>query len=339
MTYDHHVSLSSLSTFRLGGPAKYVTRVTTIKELITSISWARSRTLPFFILGGGSNVIFPDSGFPGLIIIISLRGIEINKKDAYLEIVVGAGEDWDAFVENIVRQGFYGIENLSGIPGTVGATPIQNVGAYGSEVKNVIEWVEVFHMDTSLITRLTNRECKFDYRNSVFKKPEGQRYIVTKVCFRLQEKGTLNTQYEDVALHFAQKRLLAPTIEDMRGAILSIRSQKFPNLESVGTAGSFFKNPVISLDHAQKLRRKYPSLQAYSFGKNDVKVSLAWVLDTVCGLKGVRTEHFGTYEKQPLVIVHYGGGTTEELKTFVHNIQNTVKEKTNIDIIPEVLLL
>lgn len=330
-----NIPLSSLTTFRLGGPAAYLSRIVSIEALNKALIWVRERSLPFLVLGEGSNVLAPDEGFAGLVLIMNIKGRHVIENESSVDLVACAGENWDMLVKYAIERGLYGIENLSGIPGSVGATPIQNVGAYGTEVKNVIKWVEVFDTKIMKTVKLSNSDCGFVYRDSVFKKSESRHLIITRVCFKLQKDGTLNTSYHDVEDYFKGKNV-EPTLANLRDAVLFIRKQKFPELNRVGTAGSFFKNPIIEKKDLQALLKSYPDTPFFEVEEGHVKIPLAWILEHICGLKGWKRGNFETFVRQPLVIIHSGGGTTKELKDFASFIKQCVKERTNIDIQPEV---
>ena len=275
-----------------------------------------------------------DEGYKGLVIKIDIKGVTGLK--------VGAGENWDDFVSQCVKNGLYGIENLSGIPGTVGASLVQNIGAYGVEVKDVIESVEVFDTETLTTKILSNKDCNFGYRDSIFKKPKGKKYIITYVTFKLKKEGKLNIEYKDVKNYFIEKGII-PTLQEVRKTILEIRKGKFPDLSKYGTAGSFFKNPIIKKEQYEKLLKEYPSIPHYEIytasggiDELNMKIPLAWILDNVCNIKGIRKGNVGVYEKQPLVLVNWGGATAQEVKKYAEEITILVKQKTGIDIEPEV---
>lgn len=293
--------------------------------------------MPLCVLGGGSNILFNDEGFSGMVLAMSLRGSSAAREGRDVLATAAAGEAWDDFVRHTVDNNFHGLENCSGIPGLVGAAPIQNVGAYGVEVSDCIEWVDVLNGKTGSLRRLTNAECEFAYRDSVFKREEGKDYIVTSVCFRLSLEKRLNTSYKDVARYFNDCGR-APTLRSVREAILRVRGRKFPDLTRHGTVGSFFKNPNVSKTHADKLARMYPDMPMFRY-ETGVKIPLAWILDNVCNLKGYRKRAVGLWEKQPLVLVNYGGATQRDIVLFAREIAARVRDATNINIEPEVRLM
>ncbi len=208
MTIQENILLKEHTTFKIGGPAQYFVEIFTIDELQKAVSIAKEKSLPIFILGGGSNILVADSGFQGLVIKICIKGKEMRElSNEKVEVIVGAGEDWDSFVGYTVEHNLFGLENLSYIPGSVGATPVQNIGAYGTEVKDTISWVEVFNTEKNSIEKFSNKECLFDYRDSYFKKTEGKKYIIIRVAFLLSRHGTLSIDYKDVRDYIAANNL------------------------------------------------------------------------------------------------------------------------------------
>lgn len=328
------VELKKFTTFKIGGPADFFISVHNVDELKEVLLYAQKKRLKIFVLGGGSNTVFSDDGFRGLVIKIEIKGIvcrSIADDDVILE--VGGGEVWDEFVSFCVSQGFYGVENLSAIPGIVGAAPVQNIGAYGVEVKDSIEWVEAIHIDTGSIKRFSRKECLFSYRNSLFKTIEGKRYIITKVGFRMKKEGVLYTSYADVSGYF--KGVENPSLKDVREAITVIRSKKFPNLNKIGTAGSFFKNPIISHKEFKILKKKFPDIPSYVSDTTHVKVPLGFILEKL-GWKGRKYKQVGTYKNQSLVVVSYKGATYKQLVDFILSMEDDVKDQTSIVIEREV---
>lgn len=345
MKIQENVPLAPYTTFRIGGAARFFAQaqsVADIEEAITFAGWGSE--MKIFVLGGGSNVLISDSGFDGLVIKNELLGIVEEEVGDAVRIIAGAGENWDNLVKSAVEEkGLYGLENLSYIPGTVGASPVQNIGAYGAEVKNTIEWVEVYNPAIKKIEKLSNADCRFSYRDSVFKH-ERKNNIILRVAFLLQKSGKLSTEYKDLKVYFA-KHVGEPSLREVRDAIIEIRKGKFPDLSKVGTAGSFFKNIIIPRSEYQTLLRKYPSAPAFiadplRYGQGSaetmVKVPTAWVLDKVCGFKGMRRGNIGLYENQALVLVNFGGGTAAEIRKFAEEIIFYARQKTGITISPEV---
>ncbi|MFA6315424.1 MAG: UDP-N-acetylmuramate dehydrogenase [Candidatus Paceibacterota bacterium] len=336
MLMQENVILSSYTTFHLGGPARFFCRVETEDQLLEAVEFANKKKLPILILGGGSNVLISDSGYAGLVIKIEIMGIDWQyDNDGDVIVNVRAGENWDEFVKQTVDRGLYGLEALSAIPGTVGAAPIQNIGAYGVDVANHIEKVRALDMNTLKYVYLSKDECQFGYRDSIFKKRKGL-YIVSSVVFKISKSGRVKMNYADVKEYFATKQITDPTLVEVRQAVIEIRHNKLPDWTKWGTAGSFFKNPIITAEHFDKLKTKYPGLVGFSDKDGKVKVSLGWILEHVCNVKGVLVGNVGTYKKQALVLVTKPGATSSEVVAFAKNLMNEVKEMTDIDVEVEV---
>ncbi len=330
-----NVPLSEHTTLRLGGVARFFVSVYSVSELRDAITFAKKNSLPIYILGSGSNVLFNDDGWNGLVIHMNILGREYeedSKGDA--KVIASAGEVWDQLVEETVSNGLWGLENLSRIPGTVGAAPVQNIGAYGVEVKDLIDWVEVLDMHTGDLHILSVDECAFGYRDSIFKHSVGDGYIVTRVAFRLSTYPNPKLHYKDLRDFFSGRKDVS--VKEVRNAVNKIRGEKFPILTEVGTAGSFFKNPTISKTLHKELEVWLDApVPSYEVDSGHVKVPLAWILERI-GWKGKKEGNVGCWDKQPLLLVHYGGGSSEELLKFAEKIMLDVKNKTNIKIVPEV---
>lgn len=323
-----NVPLAFFTTMRVGGSARYFFKVSTPEELGEALSFAKDNALPFFVLGKGSNVIVPDEGYPGVVIKIEIVGIEYEKCGEQVRVIAGAGERLDFLVSETVKKGLYGLENLSFIPGTVGATPVQNTGSYGVEVKDFIEWVETIDTDNFKIKIFSNEECHFGYRESFFKTPEGKKYVVVRVSFLLNTKGNLNTEYRDVAEYISENNIQEVTLPILREIIVAIRTKKFSG--GLGSAGSFFKNPTVSEEKLKELLKNYPDLKYFPNEKGGAKIPAAWLLDHVGNWKGFREGNVGSWLNQPLFIVNYGGGTAREIIDFSARIVEDIKAKTGI---------
>ncbi|HEY4504036.1 MAG TPA: UDP-N-acetylmuramate dehydrogenase [Candidatus Paceibacterota bacterium] len=347
-------SLKEFTTFRIGGLARFFCSVKNEKELLEALNFAKEKSVPFFILGGGSNILISDDGFSGLVIKMDIKGIDFTElvnddgeldekkeinKHVNVRVTAKAGEDWDTLVAITVEKGLHGLENLSFIPGTVGAAPVQNIGAYGSEVKDTIDSVRVFDTEEHRFIDLSNFDCHFQYRNSIFKKSKN-RYIITSVVFILKKNGKVNIEYKDIKEYFASKNIKdpssCPSISEVRQAIIDIRRKKLPDIKVVGTAGSFFKNPHITHAKAHELKEKYFEIPIYQVDDKYMKVSLAWIIDHICKYKGVTEGNVGTYKNQALVIVNNGNATSKEIISFADAIKKDVKEKIGVDIEEEV---
>ena len=335
---QEYISLKNYTTFKTGGAARYFISCTTKEQIILAVSFAKKMNLPFFVLGEGSNVLVHDKGFEGVIMHVITKGRRYKNNNEVVLATYAAGEILDEIVEELVKKGYWGLENLSHIPGTVGATPVQNVGAYGVEVSDVIHEVQVYDTRDNEEKILFNKECEFSYRDSLFKSKEKGRYIILSVTFRLTPLYRPVLQYKDLLPLNTNKNI---SQEEVRQAIISIRSKKFPDWKQVGTAGSYYKNPVISNHQANVLLKKYPSVPIYDVPNSDSKkISLGWVLDKICGLKGYREGDVGTYENQALVLVNYSlSNTTENILNFSDQIKKKVYTKTGICIEEEVTVL
>ncbi len=337
---QENVPLRDLTTFKIGGTARYFCSVDTEQKLKEAVRFAKEKNVQVVILGGGSNVLISDEGINALVLKIDIRGITWDSSQT--AVTAGAGENWDGLVAETVSRGLWGIENLSGIPGTVGAAPVQNIGAYGTELKDTLAWVEVFDVMDGAVRKLSREACRFGYRNSVFKY-SGKHLVILRVALQLKKEGSPNLSYKDLKEYFKSWKEVAPTLVEIRTAVLRIRAEKFPDLKKFGTAGSFFKNPIISLDHFNQLKKQYPDLPGFEIrgtGENEtnteptrnIKVSLAWILDNICGLKGFEKGGVALFERQPMVLVASEGASSEEITRFAQKVSAQVKEKTGIDI-------
>lgn len=334
MNIEENISLKEFTTMRTGGNAKYFCVVRSRDDVRSATNFAKDRGIDFFVLGGGSNLVISDSGFNGLVIKNSIKGIKFEDlDDNVVKVTGGAGENWDNFVGETVRDGLWGLENLSGIPGTVGASPVQNIGAYGADVSRTIFSVEIFDPFSMDFRTLSKEQCRFGYRDSIFKKGNGKKFVVVNVSFKLSRRGVPNIEYKDLKEFFGERK---PDLKEVRDTVLDIRNGKFPPLHLFGTAGSFFKNPIIGLSQMDILKNKFPGIPSFDQGKNLFKIPLAWILDKVCGLKGFKSETVGLYEKQPLVLVNLGEATAHEIKVFADKIKEEVEKHTGIEIEREV---
>lgn len=328
MTIEEFVDVTNYTTFKLGPTARYFCVVTTKEELRTAILFAKEVGVSFFVLGGGSNTIFKDKGYSGFIIKNEIKGFSITNEDSEsVTIEIGSGENWDSIVKKTVELGFSGIEAMSAIPGSVGGTPIQNVGAYGQEIKDTLISVEVYDYVEDFFTILTNEECRFSYRDSIFKK--GQRYIVTNVTLQLSKKAPTIPNYKGVRSYFEERGISTPTLVQIREAIIEIRKNKLPDPVDIPSVGSFFKNPIVNSDVVNKIKEKYPDPVVFEIGNDQYKIGAGWLIDAL-GFKGKSFGNLSLYEHNALVIVNNGKTTFEELEELVSFIQNKVKEETGI---------
>ncbi|MDP3962494.1 MAG: UDP-N-acetylmuramate dehydrogenase [bacterium] len=331
MKIEKDKSLKEMTTFKIGGNAQFFCIIEKEEDIVEAVKFAKENNLRFFVLGGGSNILVSDKGFGGLVMKMEMKGIDFNGG----VVSVKAGEDWDNFVGETVSRDLYGLENLSLIPGTCGAAPVQNIGAYGSEVKDTIVSVRALDSKKMEFRDFSNPDCEFEYRNSLFKREAG-RYVISSVIFNLKKNGEVNTDYKDIAEYFLLKGIMRPSLKDVREAVVHIRTNKLPDVKVLGTAGSFFKNPILAHGQANELKKRFPELPVYPFSDENVKVSLAWILDHVCGFKGATKGNVGTYKNQALVLVNNGGATANEIKSFAHELARAVQEKTGIEVEAEI---
>jgi UDP-N-acetylmuramate dehydrogenase len=329
MQLRENVPLSDLTTFHIGGPARYVATVTSVEELKEALDFAQEKQLAIKILGGGSNVLASDDGFDGLVIHIALQGITFDGPT----VVVAAGEEWDALVAQSVVRDLWGLENLSGIPGSVGGAIVGGIGAYGASVGEHMSGVEAFNINTRQVEQFSNAQCTFGYRDSVFKhRPE---LVVLRATFELSAESAPNVSYKDLAARFANSSLDLPTI---RAAVLTVREGKFPDIAVEGTAGSYFKNPMVDEAAAEALREQYPELPLFAMPEvSGYKVPLAWLLDRVLGLKGTSVGGARLFERQPLVIAAGKGCSATDVHTLASMVKKDCKEKLFLDIEEEVV--
>jgi UDP-N-acetylmuramate dehydrogenase len=332
------VPLNQYTTLKIGGTADYLCEVGNIEELRAVCQWAKQTGTPLLVLGGGSNVLISDEGFRGLVVVNKIKKQEIIAEDQeQVTVALGAGEVFDEVVAWSVRNSWWGLENLSSIPGTVGATPVQNVGAYGVEVSALITKVNALNLETFEEKFFSNEECQFSYRDSFFKTTAGKKWIITEVVFKLSTQPAAKLTYTDLSTLISRESELTPV--DVRNEIIAIRSKKFPDWTQVGTAGSFFKNPIITIEQYKDLLSKYPNLPGFNQVSGEVKVSLGFILDKICGLRGYCVGEVCLFENQALVLVAQKNATARDVKEFVNKISEKVFEKTKIKIECEVQII
>ena len=331
MNIRHEVSLLSCNTFGIPAVASVFVESGDVAGLV---DFVRSLADPsaVFLLGGGSNVLLVSDRYD-IVIRPVMKGIAlVDETDDRVLVRVGAGEVWDDFVKWCVERNYAGVENLSHIPGTVGACPIQNIGAYGVEAKETIETVEAMEMSTGQIVTFDNHQCCFDYRDSFFKRNKGK-YLITAVRFRLSKKFEPNVKYADLKTELSCYERI--TLENMRQAVISIRRRKLPDPAELGNAGSFFKNPTIDNEKSKEIRQLYPQAPLYPASDDLWKISAAWLIEQ-CGWKGLREGDTGVHKIQPLVIVNYGGAKGKEILHFAQKIIDSVNNRFGIRLEMEV---
>ncbi len=331
-----NVSLKTHNSFGFDVIAKQFTEINKVTDLQRLIESGESKKHKTLILGGGNNILFQEDVFDGLVVYVNNKGIkQIVDEDDKVVVRAQAGEDWPEFVKQMVAKGFYGVENLAHIPGKVGAAPVQNIGAYGIELKDSFLQCEAIHIETGRKRIFDNKECAFGYRNSIFKTLLRGQYVITAVDFMLKKNAPLNLEYGNIKAFLEKNGIETPNLQQLHDAICAIRDAKLPNVKQLGNAGSFFKNPVIAAAHFEALRKKFPNIPHYPEANGKVKVPAGWLIEQA-GWKGWRDAHVGVYEKQALVLVHYGSGKGHEIVELARRIQDSVEEKFGVKISPEV---
>lgn len=339
MQFEENKPLAAFTTFGIGGPARWYARARSEEEVVEASEWARDRGIPIFVLGGGSNVVVSDGGFSGLVLHVALKGIQMEVTgDAGMLFCVQAGEDWDAFVELAVQQNCAGIECLAGIPGTVGGTPVQNVGAYGQEVAQVISSVRAFDTRERLMVEFGAAECGFAYRKSRFNSTDRDRFIVTRVCFQLTRGGALSLRYTDLTREFGPEA--QPLLPEVAAAVRRIRRGKGMLLvegdHDCRSAGSFFKNPIVDEAQAERiafLTGKEPP--SYPAGEGKVKLAAAWLIEQAGFEKGYVEGKAGISSRHTLALINRGGATASEILNLAARIHHTVEERFGVVLQPE----
>lgn len=340
MNIQQQVSLHGYSTMRLGGSAAYLTHVHDRQELTSALAWAEERSLPVLMIGGGSNIVWRDEGFAGLVLVNAIAGLELKVEGDDLYLTAGGGENWDRVVARAVEAGACGIECLSLIPGTAGATPVQNVGAYGQEIGQSLVSVEAYDRQARTFVRIPAAECGFGYRRSRFNTNDRGRFLITAITLRLTRKAPEPPFYPAVARYLEERGIAQPTVQELREAIIAIRMSKLPDPDRVPNNGSFFGNPVIPAAQAERLLAQYPQLPHWPTAEGDVKVAAAWLIEQA-GFKGVHDAEtgMGTWPVQPLVVVNEKAGSTADLLRFRQKIQDAVQQRFGITLVQEPELL
>jgi UDP-N-acetylmuramate dehydrogenase len=342
MLIRENVPLAPLTTMQVGGPSRYFAEARSAAEAVEAVQFARAKNLPLFVLGGGSNLIVSDQGWPGLTLKVAISGVQERREKGKTLFRVGAGEEWDRFVAHAVARDCAGVECLSGIPGSVGGTPVQNVGAYGQEVSETIESILASDLKRSQIRELSNQDCGFSYRSSVFNTSERERFIILEVTYALAPGSSPHMEYADLKKYFAGRSSL-PTLAETRDAVLKIRASKgmliIPGDPDCRSAGSFFKNPVLTSEQYGEISSRatsgglqipsYPALAAQH------KVSAAWLVEHSGFRKGYVAGRAGISSKHALAIVNLGGATAADILRLKADIQERVQKTWGIELQPE----
>lgn len=344
-----NVSLADFTTIGIGGPARWFVRAESLEQMRAALEWARESGHVPFILGGGSNLLIADEGWPGIVIHNGISGISLGEADGGEVLAVcGGGVNWDDLVRATVEADLQGIECLSGIPGTVGASPVQNIGAYGQEVKDTIEWVDALERGSGELRRFGAEECGFGYRWSRFKGDDRDKYVITGVAFRLRRGGVPQLRYGDFARYFESKFITEPTLAEVREAVLEIRRGKGmvvdPGIADSRSCGSFFVNPIVTDEKARSVAQVAEgagfagadqSMPQYPAGPGLVKLSAAWLMEKSGLEKGMKLGNVGLSTRHVLAIINCGGGSAAEVKDLVREVQNRVRAQFDIELVPE----
>lgn len=338
---QENVPLQAFSTMRLGGAAAYLSEINEHSDVAQLAAWAKERNLPVLTIGDGSNIVWRDEGFPGLVLVNRLTGFETsNPSEDSMYLTVGAGENWDSVVERTVQMGLGGIAELSLIPGTAGATPVQNVGAYGREIADTLVTLEAYDLQTDQFVMMTAGDCQFGYRTSRFKTTDHGRFIITKITLLLSKIPPTPPFYDSVAQYFKDHNIVSPTVANVREAVVAIRTAKLPDVKTVANNGSFFRNPIITADQFNMLLGDYPMMKYWHQDDGSVKLSAAWLVEQA-GFKDIHDPETGmaTWPTQSLVLVNERAKSTADLLKFKQKIVDTVQAQFGVTLEQEPELL
>ncbi|RYY50888.1 MAG: UDP-N-acetylmuramate dehydrogenase [Chitinophagaceae bacterium] len=333
---EEHVSLKNYNSFGIDASARYFAKFSDVSTLAALL--ASNPGLPTFILGGGSNILLTRD-VAGIVLKNEISGISLVKEDErHVYLKAGAGENWHQFVQFCIQKNLAGVENLSLIPGNVGASPMQNIGAYGVEIKDVFHSLEAYHLTERKLVEFSLSDCEFGYRESVFKGKLRGQFVITAVTFRLSKQPVFNVSYGAIQQELELMGVTELSIANISAAVIRIRSSKLPNPAVIGNAGSFFKNPTIDEAHYRDLKTRFPSLVAYELGNNNFKLAAGWLIEQ-CGWKGYRKGDAGCHDKQALVLVNYGNATGAEVLALSNEIIESVYKKFSVELSREVNII
>jgi UDP-N-acetylmuramate dehydrogenase len=333
----HNFSLKNYNTFGIEAKAEQFVAVHSVSELKSILEQSKNQRK--FVLGGGSNMLLTKN-IEALVIHIDLKGKKILKEDAdYVWVESQAGENWHQFVLWAIDQNFGGLENMSLIPGNVGTTPVQNIGAYGAEIKDFFISCDAINIENQEIRSFTKEECNFGYRESIFKHEVKDQYIITSVVFKLTKQNhKINTSYGDITAELAKNNITVPGLKDVSNAVIAIRKSKLPDPAELGNSGSFFKNPILLKSDFEKIHQKFPEMRFFDISETEVKVPAGWLIEQA-GLKGKRFGDAGVHKNQALVLVNYGDATGQEILDVSKTVQDTVFNTFGIHIEAEVNII
>ena len=331
-----NIDLQPYNSFGFHAIAKHFVEINEPQELETLIRSEEFKEEKHLILSGGNNILFQEEQYDGIVVHLNTKGIEVLEEgDNDVVVRAQAGEDWPSFVRFCVGKGWYGVENLAHIPGKVGAAPVQNIGAYGMELMDSFLQCEAIELATGNMRFFNKEECQFGYRSSIFKNELKWQYVITSVDFMLHKQAELKLEYGNIKAYLSEHNIKSPTLQQLHDAICDIRDAKLPDPKTIGNAGSFFKNPIIEAALFKALQKEYPNIPHYPDAEGMVKVPAGWLIEQA-GWKGWREAYVGVYEKQALVLVHYGGGKGKDIVLLAQRIQQSVEAKFGIQITPEV---
>lgn len=335
MDIQRDADLQPFNTFHVAARAARLARFRSVEELRDLLQAPELKGLPQMVFGGGSNILLTRD-WPGVILLNEITGMEVvEETDEHVVVRSGAGELWHQFVTYCVGQGWGGIENLSLIPGKVGAAPMQNIGAYGVEIKDAFDHLEALRLSDGAVVRFSAAECRFGYRESFFKREGKGQYIILNVAFKLAKHPQVHTHYGSIKHELEKRGITQPSIQDVSDAVISIRRSKLPNPSALGNAGSFFKNPVVSAELAERIKAEYPDMVSFPAGDGQVKLAAGWLIEKA-GWKGFREANLGVHKDQALVLVNYGGSTGQAIYDLSTRVLESVKEKFGVELEREV---
>ncbi len=338
MTILNKISLKPFNSFRVDAKADYFVSIHNTDDIFQLIETDVFKNNKFFILGGGSNVLFIED-FKGIIINIEIKGMHIiESTDDYLILEVGAGEDWNNFVRTCVNCNYYGIENLALIPGKVGAAPVQNIGAYGAEQKDCLVALKGVNLRTKEMIELKFEDCKFGYRSSIFKEELKDKFLITSVQYKLSRQKKFNFSYKELEIEINKFPVKDIDLLYVYDTICRLRTSKLPDGNNIGSAGSFFKNPVVDTEVFERIKKDYPTINGYPSGDGKLKLSAGWLIEQ-CEWKGKRIGDAGIFEKHALVLVNYGNATGKEILSLANQIRESVLQKFGVELEEEVLII
>lgn len=334
---QNNISLKKYNSFGIDVSAKHFVEINSEADLQQLFQQTDIVKNPILVLGGGSNTLFTKN-FEGLLVHINIKGIDFTVKGEDVFLTAGAGVVWNDLVQFAVKHNFYGLENLSLIPGSVGASPIQNIGAYGVEIKDVLYSCKAFEMATHSFKTFSNNDCQFSYRESIFKQSLKGKYIITEVTFKLKLKAEFNIEYGAIANELHTRGILHPTLADISKVVSDIRVSKLPDPSTIGNAGSFFKNPIIKIEQYEALYKQYPNMVAFKVSETSYKLAAGWLIEQ-CGWKGKSIGNVGTWKNQALVLVNVNHANGKEIYEFSSQIIDSVINKFGVNLEREVNIL